>query len=131
MINYIRLNLLPYREFAREAKKKQFRNILLVSMFVVIASTIMLYYLLNSRIETQQDRNAYLQSNIQKMSGDLKNISQMEGEKSKLLSQKKSLESLQVERFLVAKMMNDLDHITPKGIQLTKIEPVQGGEQYI
>ncbi|QRN40581.1 MAG: hypothetical protein GKC53_00085 [Neisseriaceae bacterium] len=131
MIHFTRLNLLPYRELAREKKRKQFRNILLLAVFVVVVATIMLYYFLNSRIETQQDRNTYLQSKINEMSHNLKNIELMEKEKNKLLAQRRNLENLQVERFLIVKMMNTLAHITPRGVQLTRIEPVHESSQYI
>ncbi|MFH4353947.1 MAG: PilN domain-containing protein [Neisseriaceae bacterium] len=125
MIKLIRVNLLPYREAARATKKQDFIRLLLAAAALALLLSGLLYYFLDRANSVAADRINLLQANLSRMDDELHEFKQMQAWKTKLLAQRKYLESLQSGRFAVAQMMDVLDRIVPKGVQLLKIEPGQ------
>lgn len=130
MIKLIRINLLPYRENAREQKKIQFRNMLMVAVLSAVLLTVLLYFILDASIKSRQIRVDYLKNEIKVMDADLVKMNDLIKERKNLLTQRLNLETMQYSRFAMSKLLNDIDLIVPKGIQLTKIEPTKNN-QYI
>ena len=133
MIYLTRINMLPYRAIVREEKKKEFQKLLLIAAMIALLLSILLYYYSNHQLNKQKDRNNYLSSRVDAMDTQVKKYKRLGDEKAQLLTRKKDLENLQARRFLVAKMLNDLDHLVPRGVQLVSLRPAKnnkGERQY-
>ena len=132
MIYLTRINMLPYRAIVREGKKKEFQKLLLIAAMVALLISLLVYYYSNQQLDKQRDRNNYLSSRIDVMDAQVKKYNRLEDEKAQLLTQQRDLENLQTRRFLIAKMLNDLDHLVPRGMQLITLRPAKdkNGMQY-
>ena len=118
----ILINLLPHREAARKRRKEAFQ----VTMFmaavlgVLIAGAVYMWY--QNKIETQQGRNAFLQSEIKALDEQIKEIANIESEIAALRARQKAVEDLQSDRNLPVHMLNELVKQLPDGVYITSIK---------
>lgn len=122
MIEFIKVNLLPYREMARLAKKKDLRNFLFAAMAFAVLLNFLLYYVFSLINHHQEKRVAKVQNYITSLDDDLNNYKQLYKEKKLLINERIMLLALQNNRYIVPRVLNELDTIVPKGVQLIKIE---------
>jgi pilN len=122
MIEFIKVNLLPYREMARLAKKKDLRNFLFAAMAFAVLLNFLLYYVFSLINHHQEKRIAKVQNYITSLDDDLNNYKQLYKEKKLLINERIMLLALQNNRYIVPRVLNELDTIVPKGVQLIKIE---------
>ena len=115
----ILINLLPHREAARKRRKEAFQ----VTMFmaavlgVLIAGAVYMWY--QNKIETQQGRNAFLQSEIKALDEQIKEIANIESEIAALRARQKAVEDLQADRNLPVYMLKELAAQLPDGVYVT------------
>ena len=117
----ILINLLPHREERRQRRKKAFYAGLGISAVVGIAVAGVWYLILQEMIGTQQERNAYLSTEIQKLEGQIKDIATLKAEIESLKARQKAVEDLQTDRNLPVHLLNELVKQTPEGVYLTAI----------
>lgn len=60
----ILINLLPHREAARKRRKEAFQITMFLSVLGGVLIAALMYWWVQLRIEEQQERNAFLQSEI-------------------------------------------------------------------
>ncbi len=117
----ILINLLPYREAAREAKQKQFvRTIVLCAILGLVISGVT-YFLLDQAITEQNIRNEAVQAAINAAKEDEKKVEALKAEREQLLAKKKKVEELQQERGRAAKMVDEITAALPPGTALSSI----------
>ena len=115
----ILINLLPHREAARKRRKEAFQ----VTMFmaavlgVLIAGAVYMWY--QNKIETQQGRNAFLQTEIKALDEQIKEIANIESEIAALRARQKAVEDLQADRNLPVYMLKELAAQLPDGVYVT------------
>lgn len=118
----ILINLLPHREAARKRRKEAFQ----VTMFmaavlgVLIAGAVYMWY--QNKIENQQERNAFLQSEIKKLDEQIKEIASIEDEIAALRARQKAVEDLQADRNLPVYFLKELVAQLPDGIYVTGLK---------
>ena len=118
----ILINLLPHREERRQRRKKAFYAGLAVSAAVGLAIAGVWYLVLQEMIGTQQERNAYLGSEIKKLEEQIKDIATLKAEIESLKARQKAVEDLQTDRNLPVHLLNELVKQTPEGVYLTAIK---------
>lgn len=123
----IRINLLPHREEKRAARRQQFYAFL--GLIAVLAGFIWFtgYGVINGYISTQDDKNAFLKSQITLLEKDIEAIKGMKEQTDALLSRKRIIESLQANRAETVHLFNELARQLPEGVYLKSIK--QGGER--
>lgn len=118
----IRINLLPHREQKRQAKVRRFA--LFLGVFAVggvaIAAAGALY--LSQRIDSQNDRNAFMEEENRKLDRQLAEIETLKKERAELLARKSAVERLQSNRDEAVKIMDQLVRQTPEGIYLRDLK---------
>lgn len=125
----ILINLLPHREEKRRLRKQAFFVGLGLSA-VAGAVVVALWFGVQMRmISTQQDRNAQLQSAIQKLDEEIKDVSALKAEIDSLKARQRAVEDLQTDRNMPVYLLNELVAQTPEGIYLTSIR--QNGQQVV
>lgn len=122
MIELIKINLLPYREEIRQRKKQQFKILMLTALLIGLGLSALTYLSINSAIDSQQGRNAFLESEIKKLDDDLGEIKKLQAEKENFLAKKIKVEELQEKRSQAAYIIDTLNVLTPDNTYLTALE---------
>ncbi len=116
------INLLPWREEAREKQKRDYIGIL----FAVFLFTCLIVYLslmvIDMMIDDQRSRNAYLQSEISLLDSQIAEIREIKKRKKDIERRTKIILDLQQSRNLPTHVLDELVRIVPPGIYLSSIE---------
>ena len=118
----IRINLLPHREEKRAARRQQF--FALLGAITMLAGLIwfMGYGVINGYINTQDDKNRFLKSEITALDKDIEAIKHLKEQTDALLSRKRIIESLQANRAETVHLFNELARQMPEGTYLKSIK---------
>ncbi|MEO8248810.1 MAG: PilN domain-containing protein [Burkholderiales bacterium] len=118
----ILINLLPHREAARERRRNAFNVSLVASVLVGALIGGGVYFWFQSHISHQQDRNLYLQTEINKLDEKIKEIASIESEITALRARQKAVEDLQADRNLPVHLLNELSKQLPDGVYLNNVK---------
>ncbi|SQH74842.1 Type IV pilus biogenesis protein PilN [Shewanella benthica] len=116
------INLLPWREEAREKQKKDYIGILAL---VFLVSSLMVYLALgfvDMMADKQKSRNAYLQSEISLLETQIAEIKQIKTRKKDIERRTEIILNLQQSRNSPTHVLDELVRIVPPGIYLSSIE---------
>lgn len=118
----IRVNLLPWREERRKARRQQF--FALAGVMAVLAGIIwfMGYGVINGYIGTQDDKNNFLKREITGLDQEIAEIKRLKEQTDSLLSRKRIIESLQANRTEPVHLFNELARQVPDGAYLKWIK---------
>ena len=122
MIEFVKINLLPYREEIKQRKKQQFKVLMLSALLIGAGLLVLTYLTINNAISRQQDRNALLGKEIEKLDKALGEILKLQQEKENFLSKKQKVEELQEKRSQAAYIIDSLNVVTPDNSYLTALE---------
>lgn len=120
----ILINLLPHREAARKRRRDVFNVTLGFSALVggVIAGAIFLWY--QNSISVQQSTNSILQTEIQRLEAQIKDIEGLESEIAALRARQQAVEDLQSDRNLPVHLLTELVNQLPDGVFISKMTQV-------
>jgi type IV pilus assembly protein PilN len=118
----ILINLLPHREVARKRRREHFYASLAASALAggLIAGAIYAWYA--GQIAGQQGRNEMLQSEIQKLEGQIKDIATLQQEIAALRARQEAVEDLQADRNMPVHLLNELVRQLPDGVYVTNVK---------
>lgn len=122
----IRINLLPWREEKRKARRQQFYA--LSGLITVLAGLIWFlgFTVINGYISAQEDTNKYLESETAKLDKEIAEINRLKGEINALLERKRIIETLQANRAETVHLFNELARQVPEGVYLRSIKQTGG-----
>ena len=106
------LNLLPWREKAREAKKKEFFNVLGATLLGAVGLVVLGHFYMQSALSYQQERNQMLETEI----------AALDKTRQALLDRMKVIENLQSTRPAVVHLFDDMVNALPKGMYLVNLQ---------
>lgn len=116
------INLLPWREEAQQARKKEFIGVLALVgllMFLVVFA-ISSYY--QAQVDGQLTRNQFLKNEIQILDVRIAEIKTLNEKKDALQKRISVIEQLQRSRNVGTQVLDEIAKIIPNGIYLTKLE---------
>lgn len=116
------INLLPWREEAREKQKRDYMGTLAL---VFLMSSLVAYLslsLIEGMTENQRSRNAYLKSEISLLDAQIEEISKITERKKDIERRTEIILNLQQSRNLPTHVLDELVRIVPPGIYLSSIE---------
>ncbi len=122
-----RINLLPWREERRKQRQKEFGVMLGLAALAGLVLWFLVNSYYNSQIDGQNERNAYLQQQIQQVEGKITEIEELDRQKGRLLARKEVIEQLQANRSQMVHLFDSLVRTIPDGVVLTSIK--QEGEK--
>src|SRR3546814_2211568 len=93
-----RINLLPWRAERRKQLQKEFGVMLAFAALAWLALWFLVNSYYNGQISGQEERNAYLQTQISQVDTKIKEIEELDRQKSRLLARKEVIEQLQANR---------------------------------
>jgi len=117
-----KINLLPWREEQRAEKAKQFGMTALFTAIVGAAAVYAGLQFANGKVEHQQARNAYLQTEIDNLEKDLQEIEELESTKTKLLARMDIIQELQARRPQVVHTFQELAERVPDGVFMASMK---------
>lgn len=118
----ILINLLPHRDLARKKRKESFQISMFSSVLVGVLIAALIYWWFQQRIADQQNRNAYVQSEITVLNQQIKEIEGLEGEITALRERQKAVEDLQSNRNLPVYLLAELVRQLPEGVYITSLK---------
>ena len=123
----IRINLLPWREERRKARRQQF--IALTGLISVLVGLIWFvgYGIINGYVSAQEGKNQFLKNEIATLDKDIEEIKRLKEQTDSLLSRKRVIESLQANRTETVHVFNELARQVPEGVYLKSIK--QSGDK--
>lgn len=123
----IRVNLLPWREERRKARRQQFFAFAGVIAAIAAVIWFMGYGAINGYVSAQEGKNAFLKSEIAALDKEIEEIKRLKEQTDSLLSRKRVIESLQANRTETVHLFNELARQVPEGVYLKTIK--QAGDK--
>jgi type IV pilus assembly protein PilN len=122
-----KINLLPWRAERRKLRQKEFYGMLggAALAAVLIAFGVIQYF--SHLVDTQNRRNAHLQTEIKALDVKIKEIEALDKKKAELLQRKQVIEQLQASRSQMVHLFDELVRTVPDGVRLNTIK--QSGQQ--
>ena len=123
----ILINLLPHREARRQQRKQAFFAGIGFAAVIGLAIAGGWYTIVNSQINTQEEHNQFLSSEIKRLDAQIADVATLKTEIEALKARQKAVEDLQADRNMPVYLLNELVKQTPEGVYLTSVK--QAGQQ--
>ncbi|MDR3491231.1 MAG: PilN domain-containing protein [Gammaproteobacteria bacterium] len=117
----IKINLLPWREQARRAKKIRFAIFLGIFLVLTFVMLIFVHMYVSGWITAQQQRSAYLQSEIDASQLVLTDLKSQKNKESALTSQLNFVMDLRAKGFRAIGLLTALVKAVPQSLSIDKI----------
>lgn len=118
------INLIPWRENAREEQKKQFFNILAASLVVTLLLLICIHVILANSIRNQNKINSTYSREIDTLNQKLGDIEQLKSEQRAIRNRIGIIDKLQANRSQAAYIFIDMVKVMPTGVYLLAMKRV-------
>lgn len=110
------INLRPWREELRAERQKQFITVL-VGVLIIACGLVFLWKSnVDSGIEFQNSRNAYMQSSMKELNKKIAEIKKLKSQKKQLLDRMKVIQDLQGTRPVIVRVFDELVRTLPDGL---------------
>ena len=124
-----KINLLPWREELRRQRQTDFLIFLGMGVLASVLIMLVVHFVIEGLIETQNNRNHFIQNEISVLDKKIKEIKALDKTKSKLLARMEVIQRLQSSRPEIVHMFDQLAKTVPEGVHLTKFN--QSGNKLI
>lgn len=118
----IQINLLPWREQARQIRKAQFTAALIASVSISLFILLVWHIYLSHQLDVQLKLNDLLQTGISQEQASLNDMSSKEDEKNIIDNQLHFITKLYSKSYLGVGLLNELVTLVPPSISLSKID---------
>jgi type IV pilus assembly protein PilN len=120
------VNLLPWRAERRKQREREFYMQLAAAFVVGLGVLLLWVFWMDQRIDNQNERNAYLQTEIKQLDVRIAKIKDLEKVREHLLARKQIIEQLQADRSQMVHLFDELVKTIPTSARLTGLK--QGGQ---
>jgi type IV pilus assembly protein PilN len=117
-----RINLLPWREVERKRKLRQFGIMVGVGLAIALAASVYMHIHVEGMIYYQNQRNAFLEGEIAKLTKMISEIRDLEKIKANLIARMNIIQQLQESRPEIVHLFDELVETLPDGVYLTKVD---------
>jgi type IV pilus assembly protein PilN len=118
----IPINLLPHRAERRKAQQRQFGVLAGATAAIGIGVVVLVHGFLAQRIDTQNQRNRYLEEQITLLDKQIDEIRKLKEQTQAMLERKKVVESLQSNRTEAVRLLDQLVRQLPDGLYLKAVK---------
>lgn len=120
------INLLPWREAQRRERNRA--TLIMCGVIWGVAALVVLMgkMYMDSRIDHQNARNAYVQSEIDSLSKVIREIEDLKEKRDKLLARMEVIQTLQSNRSQIVHVFDDLVTKLPKGVFYDNVSKANG-----
>ncbi len=117
-----RINLLPWREAERKRKRQEFGVGALAAVVVAGVVGLAFSWQMQSAIDDQNERNALLKAEIQKLDKQIEEINGLDQQKQRLVARMEVIQQLQRSRPEAVHLIDQLVRTLPEGVYLTSVK---------
>lgn len=117
-----KINLLPWRQELRKQRQQEFIAFLMAVVIVAAGIVLVGHVALSNQVSGQEERNAYIKSEISKLDGQIKEIDELQKRREELLGRMKVIQDLQGRRPVIVRIFDELVRVIPDGVYFTKLE---------
>ena len=117
-----RINLLPHRADRRKRARQHFVTVSGMTFGLGLLVALMIYQFYARQIEAQNDRNAFLASEIKKLDKDIADINELRNQIQALLARKQIIETLQADRAQTVHLLEQMVRQMPEGVYLRSMK---------
>jgi len=117
-----RINLLPWREWERERKKKEFLGNLAAVLVAGAALVLLGGFYFDGKVEGQQARNAYLEQEIAVLDERIAEIAQLQKTRDELLARMRVIQELQGNRPVIVRVFDEMVRALAKGVHFNTLK---------
>lgn len=117
-----RINLLPWREAERKRKRQEFGVGALAAAIVAGVVGLAFSWQMQSAIDDQNERNALLKAEIQKLDKQIEEINGLDQQKQRLVARMEVIQQLQRSRPEAVHLIDQLVRTLPEGVYLTSVK---------
>ena len=121
-----RINLLPWREELRAERKQQFLAALGGVAVLALIAIFIADQVVNSQINYQGRRNAYIQQNIAELDAQVAEIRDLQRKRTQLIERMRVIQELQGNRPIIVRVMDQLVKTVPDGVFYTSLIAKEG-----
>jgi len=116
-----KINLLPWREALRKERQQQFFATMGVFVVITLCAWGAVHLVNTLRIDYQETRNGFLNTQIASLDKKLKEIKRLEKEKQRLKARIEAIERLQGNRPLIVRLFDELVNSLPEGVSIVSV----------
>lgn len=120
------INLLPWRDWERERKRKEFLGNLAGTLVLAVVIVFALGWMLDNNIEYQNSRNQFLEGKITELDKKIAEIAQLEQQKKDLEERMELIGELQGNRPVIVRVFDELVRTLSKGVHYRKLAMTGG-----
>jgi type IV pilus assembly protein PilN len=117
-----RINLLPWREAARQRRRRDLAVIAAAALGAVLLAGVVVKLQLDAMIGAQLARNTYLEGQIAVLNRRIREINELEKQKADLISRMDVIQQLQESRPEIVHLLDQLVDAVPAGVFLTSLK---------
>jgi type IV pilus assembly protein PilN len=115
------INLLPWRQELRKQRQQEFIFLLVAVVSVAFVMVLFSHMVLSNQVSAQTERNQYIQAEITKLDGQIKEIDALQKRRDELLSRMKVIQDLQGRRPVIVRVFDELVRVLPDGVYLRNL----------
>lgn len=123
----ININLLPWREARREKRTRSFYGMVGLMLLAGIALGLGVSQLYQQQLSAQQQRNAYITQNIERLNNEIADVQRYQQTAARLGEQLALFQTLQAERVSTVQLFNDIAASVVDGVVYQRL--TRSGEQ--
>ena len=115
------INLLPWRDERRQELKKAFLATTALVLALAAGLVLLADRVVNSQIDHQKARNAYLADNIKELDKQVAEIRDLQKRRNQLLDRMRVIQELQGNRPIIVRVLDQLVRTVPDGVFYTRL----------
>ncbi|MDN7124793.1 PilN domain-containing protein [Pseudidiomarina terrestris] len=116
------VNLLPWREIARQRAKQRFGIHAFIALLIAAALVFIAYKVIQDFQQQQIERNQFLTSQITILDAQIAEIQEINKKKDQIVNRMELIQSLHQDRNTAIHMLNELSKRTPDGVHIVSVE---------
>ena len=117
-----RINLLPWRDEHRAEQRREFLVVLCAVATIGVAAVFAADLFVSGQIQNQDNRNAYLRENIERLDQQVAAIRDMQRQRTQLLDRMSVIQELQGNRPIIVRILDQLVRTVPDGVFYTELK---------
>lgn len=117
-----RINLLPWREWERERRQKEFLGNLAGVLVLAGALVFAAGWMLDNSIEEQQARNKYIEDKITILDRRIAEIADLQRKRQELLSRMQVIQELQGNRPIIVRIFDEMVQTLAQGVHFRSLK---------
>lgn len=115
------INLLPWRDELRKRREKEFIITAVIAALMMGGVVLGVHLHYESRIAYQDQRNAFIETEISALDKKIKEIENLKKERDRLIARTKVIQDLQAGRPEIVHVFDELVTTLPDGVYYTKV----------